>query len=233
MKDQLQALIKFYAKYKMLLFPGVVGLSSLFLIFFVIYPQVVKLITNQKRQDDLVNKSLFLEQKVSALEGYNGEDLARKLEYTFSAFPQDKDFGNVIGLLQSLTGQSGFTINSLALENMPKQTSSELSYGIKMEVTGAKALVPNLLGNLEASPRLIKINTIEISSSVSQASNVTLSIAILYAPIPQNLGSLDTPLPRLNQKDEDLISKLARIALPSQISDNTSFGPRGKSNPFE
>ncbi|MBI4038618.1 type 4a pilus biogenesis protein PilO [Candidatus Daviesbacteria bacterium] len=226
-------LVKFYSTYKLYIFPTVVGLSALFLILFVIYPQAVKLVTNQKKEGELVNKSEFLESKVLALESYDGEDLSRKLEYTLSAFPEEKDFGNVIGLLQQLAGQSGFNVSSIALGASSSKAKQE-SYEVKLEVTGAKALIQTLLSNLENSPRLIQVGGIEISSSSSQGTDVSLTISVLYSPILTNFGSIDSPLPQLSQQEEELISRLSReTSIVSGLPTNAALTPRGKVNPFE
>lgn len=228
-----EVLLKFYSTYKFYIFPLVVGLSALFLIVFVIYPQTVKLITNQKKQGELVNKSIFLENKVSALASYNGEDLSRKLGYTLSAFPPEKDFGSMIGLLQQLVGQSGFSISSISLGGSISKGNTQ-SYEVKMEVTGAKALIQTLLSNLVNSPRLIKINSIEISTSSNQGVDLSLTISVLYSPLPNNFGAIDSPLPQLSQKEEELIARLSQdTTIASQLPGNIAAGPRGKVNPFE
>ncbi|MCL5784721.1 MAG: hypothetical protein M1142_05205, partial [Patescibacteria group bacterium] len=75
----------------------------------------MKLISNQQTMGDLVKRSEFLETKVSALEGYNGEDLSQKAKYALAALPADKDFLNILGVLQKLVTESGFTVSSISL----------------------------------------------------------------------------------------------------------------------
>lgn len=230
-----ETIAKFYLNYRLYIFPAMVALSSLFLIVFAIYPQTAKLITNQKAQGDLTNKSQFLETKVSALESYDGEDLSRKVAVALSAYPTDKDFGNVVGLLQQLVGQSGFNITSLALGNVSSQADSSSSYEIKLQITGSKNLLSILLNNLENSARLMRVNNIDVSSgSNPQIIDISLGVAVLYSSPPQSFGSIDSPIPKLSQENEELITRLAKVTSvsvsPPQQAPSLS---RGKANPFE
>lgn len=234
-----ETIIKFYQGYKLYIFPGVVTLSSLFLIIFAIYPQTAKLIANQKTEGELVIKSQFLEAKAQVLANYNEVDLSAKVDFALSAYPADKDFGNTIGLLQTLTAQVGFNILSLTFEGGGNASTSSSSFQVKLDLTGAKALLATLLNNIEVSTRLMKVSSIEISpTNDSQKVNVVITISVLYSPIPSNFGSVDSPLPELSSKDEELIAKLARVTTtsvsqPSTAQGGQSTGSRGKVNPFE
>ena len=231
-----EKLLKFYQTYRLYIFPGVVALSSLLLIVFAIVPQTAKLISNQKDQGELINKSKFLEGKAEALESYNKEDLARKLEIALAAYPDSKDFGVAIGLLQQIVAQSGFTISSIALGNSSQTSGGSQSYELKMEMIGVKPGLPILINNLESSPRLVRVNNIDVSSVNNlQSINVSLVVQVLYAGLPKSFGSLDSPLPEFSQADEDLIARLIEvgggISQPGSVS--TPSTPRGKANPFE
>lgn len=229
-----EIIIKLYQKYRLYIFPGVVALSSLFLILFVIYPQTVKLISNQQATGDLMNKSKFLEAKVSALENYNEEDLSRRVKLSLSSFPAERDFGNVIELLQQLARQAGFSITSITLGNTSNKFANSESFEIKLEINGTRALLPFLLDSLEKSPRLMRISNIEASSNQnSGALEAALGIEVLYSSLPQNFGSIDSPLPEFSQKDEELVVALARSVGSILPSSTMSAGFRGRQDPFE
>lgn len=226
-----ESLLKFYQNYRIYIFPVIVAISSLILIVAAIYPQTAKLISNQSKARELINKSEFLEVKAQTLEEYDSADLARKLEIALSAYPGSKDFGAVIGLMQQVVAQSGFTISSIALGSSSKTSAGSQSYELKLDLIGVKPGLPILLNNLESSPRLIRVSSIDVSSTNNtQALTVALVVEVLYAALPQSFGSADSPLPEFSQKDEDLIARLARVGATSQTGIS---GPRGKSNPFE
>lgn len=230
-----EAIAKFYSTYRLFIFPAIVTLSSLFLIFFLIYPQTAKLIENQKLTGDLVSKSKFLESKAVALESYDKADLSRKVEAVLNAYPADKDFGNILGLLQQTTEQFGFSITSLSLANTSGKLGNAESYTVKVELKGTRVLVPALLNNLENLPRLVRVSGIDATANqLSQSLDASLTVEVLYSKLPQSFGTADSPLPEISQKDEALLAILAGARSTAVVSSPTGpLSPRGKSNPFE
>lgn len=229
-----EEVIKFYINFRLYIFPAIIALSSLFLIIFAIYPQTVRLIDNQKSADEFLNKSKFLETKVSALENYNEEDLAQKTGLALATFPADKNFGDTLDLLQRIIAKSGFSIVSITLGNTAGKLGNIDSYDVKLDLQGSKALFPILLSNLDNSPRLIKISSIDISNQASQVSGISLVVGVLYAGVPKNFGTSDSPLPQITQKDDELFARLAGGSGPVPLTSvQQQITPRGKLNPFD
>lgn len=232
-----EEILKIYINYRLYIFPAIVALSSIILIVFVISPQAIKFLTNQGAKGEIIQKSKFLEVKAQVLESYDLKDLNLKLNYALSSYPLDKDFAAVIGLLQNLTTQLGFNIASLAVGPGSSATQAIQSYSIRLDIAGPIALVPSLLNNIESSPRLMRVNSVEIASiKDSQSTTVELNIDIPYASAPENFGNVDSPLPQLSKADEDILAKLARVApavSQTQVQTRTQLPARGKANPFE
>lgn len=228
-----EEILKFYNNFRIYIFPAVVAIASLFLIVFAIYPQTIKLIDNQQSAEGLVSKSKFMENKVSALEGFDEEDLAQKVRLALASLPADKDFGNILGLLQQLITESGFDVISISLGNTGGRIGSTESYELRLEIQGEKSGLSTLISNIENSPRLIRLNSITTSSNqASQKMDVSLAVGALYSKVPQSFGSADSPLPQITQQDEELISKLSGVGSITTPG-STDFSPRGKPNPFE
>lgn len=231
-----ETILKFYSNYKLLIFPAAVALSSLILIVLVILPQTIKLVTNQKVGDDLLSRSQNLEVKAQTLESINEEDLSRNVGYALAVYPSDKDFGNVVGIIQKITSQAGFNIVSLSLAGAGTAQAGSQSFNISLQLTGSKALLPILLSGFENAPRLMRVGSLEVSSSASGAEGVQVSLGldVLYADAPRDFGTVDSPLPQLSAKDEELLVKLARVGGQSVSAGRTGVStPRGKTNPFE
>lgn len=229
-------LVKFYITYKLFIFPAIVGLSCLILIVFVIYPQTSKLLNNQKAQGEFLKKSKILEAKAQTLEQLNSQDLELKVNYALGAFPTDKDFATVVGLLQSITLKSGFNINSLSLGTGAGKVKNAESYTVRLNLIGPKIQVPVLISNIEGSPRMMRVGSLETTvGRDDQSSTISLDLDILYAPAPKEFGTLDSPLPSLSEKDEELLSRIARTgeAVAVVQPGTVQLGPRGKANPFE
>jgi len=70
---------------------------------------------------------------------------------------------------------------------------------------------------------------------------LSLEIILLFPSIkllelssaPSEFGSVDSPLPELSEKDEEVITKLAKGGTALPAPQVTVLGPRGKENPFE
>ena len=231
---QKEEVLKFYQKYKLYIFPMIVSLAALILIIFIIYPQTEKLINNQKSSEESLKKLNLLESKVSALESYDEEDLNMKVNTTLNSYPVDKDFAEVTGLLQNLTAQAGFSISTLSLGSGAGSGSSQ-SYNIKLEMIGPVDKISTLLANIENSPRLMRVSSIETTVGRDiQGSTISLSVEVLYAPAPQEFGNADSSLPELSDKDQEILAKLVRV-LPQTPEEQTSsqLPARGRANPFE
>ena len=237
-----ESLVKFYQTYKLYIFPAIVAISSLILIIFIIYPQTINLINNQTQGTELLSKSKFLETKVQALEGYDFEQLNKKVEVALSVFPPDKDFIVAIDLIQNLIAQSNFNMISMTLGTGSSKNSNVQSYSITLNISGPNKLLPTLLSKIEGMPRLMRVDNVGIISSRDiQNIQVSLNINALYLTAPTDFGTVDAPLPQLSQKDEEVIAKLAindgKASLPQSVTQMvipaTELGPRGKENPFE
>lgn len=231
-----EELLKFYQTYRIYIFPFVVAISCLILIVLVIYPQISKFISGQHLEGQISQKSKFLEAKAYELESYNLKDLELKVNYALGAFPVDRDFTQSVGLLQKLTSQFGFSTVAITLGSSSDSKKGGLeSYNLKLDLIGPSALLSGLIGSIESSPRLMKVSTLETSiQGGSNSVSVSLNVEVLYSLAPGGFGSIDSPLPQLSQKDEEVLARLARTGTPvSKDPSSASLPPRGKLNPFE
>ncbi len=214
----------------MIIFPVAVALSCLILIVFVMIPQLTKFLKNSQVEASFKTKSDFLDTKVEALESLDEKDLQKKARDAVISFPQEKDFVTLIILLQKITSENGFNMTSLLFGGA--RFSKDPSYGILIEVAGPKSIFARLLNSIETSHRLMRIDRIEISSGKSgDVISANLSISALFAPIPGNLGSVDSPLPPISKGEEELMARLSKgqeVPLTA-----VELSPTGKSNPFE
>lgn len=233
-----EELIKLYQTHRLYIFPCIVALSSLILIVFIIIPQATKLIANQQVEAEISSKSQFMEVKAQTLETYNPADLKGKVDYALGAYPTNRDFVYALSLLQNLVISSGFTTVSVTLEGSPQQgpESKIQSYNVKMELLGQGSLLSPLLTNIENSPRIIRVGSVEITAGrTPQETAITIVVEVLYSSAPSNLGSVDSPLPKISQDEEEVINQLTNSAvqIPQPITQTSQLGPRGKPNPFE
>lgn len=230
-KEEIQ---KFYLTYRLYIFPAVVALSSLILIVFIIYPQIINLLKNQTIEKNTLNKSKLLEVKAQTLESYDIEDLNRKVNFALGSYPTDRDSIYALGILQRLVAQLGFNVVTISLGAGGVKNEGTQTYNFKLEVLGPVSKLPVLLSTIENSPRLMRVSGVEVSgASSAQGVHISLGVEMLYAAAPTGFGSIDSPLPDLSEKDEEVMAKLARIGISNPQTEASSLGPRGKANPFE
>lgn len=161
------------------------------------------------------------------------DDLVRNVEYALIAYPIDRDFNNIVGLLQSLTRENDFSISTLSVTPGSDTPDAVQKYGVKMEILGSGSLLPHFITAIESSVRIMKVANIEVSPvRGGDIINVALEIEVLYAQAPKSFGGPTSPLPQLSNQDEELIAKIATFGIPRPSQGVTSQS-RGKSNPFE
>lgn len=234
--------LKFYQKYRIIIFPTIVAFCSLILLTVIMLPQTIKLLDNQSAEKEILKKSEFLEAKAQTLASYDAQDLSSKVNYALNSFPSDKDFATAVGVIQDLTGKLGFTISSLTLApNTVLEDTDAQNYGINLSLSGSIESLQDLLNSIESSHRLMRVRSVE--SSVKNAENVTtvfLTIAVLFSPTSSS-SDPNAPLPDLSQTDQEVLAQLVQISPPVSVSAPSSVGPgspsqlpaRGKLNPFE
>ncbi len=227
-------ILRFYGKYKLYIFPAVVGLVSLSLALLVIYPQTVKLLVNQQKMGEISQKAKFLEAKADKLGEYNPDDLKLKVDYAMISYPADKDFVSTMSLLQNIIAQSGFSIASLSLGSISAANEKASSYGFEVDVLGSGSKLIDLLANIENSYRLMRVTKVETSFERDSQIAASLSIEVLYSAPPSSFGSVDSPLAELSEKEEEALSKLATVSnIILEEQEMFKQSPRGKPNPFE
>ena len=229
-----EALKGFYQKNRIIIFPILVGISSLVLIFLVLIPQISKLISNNSSLTEVQKQSKFLEVKAQDLQDLDEIQLQKDLNLSLNALPSSKDYLEVIALIQSLLPQTDFSLQSLLFGQADSASSSKSYFTVKLELTGPKSSVNQLLTSIESTYRPMRVASIETSTPKqdSPLTNTVILLNVYYSPLPTTLGSTQQPLPKLSDKDKELVSTLARFVTttPATSVDNT---PRGRSDPFQ
>lgn len=237
-----EATLKFYQQNRLIIFPIMIVLCCLTLILIVILPQTGKLLGNQAAAGAIQKKSAVLEAKAAELENYDTADLNNKVKFALGSLPAEKDFATAVGFIQNLTATSGFSIASLTLGGDFKDQNTT-SYSINLNLLGPIKSLQTLLNNIENSPRLMRVRSMESTTKAdSETGSIFLIVDILYAADTGRLGAIDSPLPQLSQTDQEILSELVRLnpapvvsaGFPTEGQSTTEELPsRGKANPFE
>lgn len=231
-----EQLKKYYQQYRLIIFPVVTAGASLILIALVIFPQLSKFLSNNEAYTSLQKQNEFLEVKADELENVNSGDLKQKLDISLAALPAGRDLTETMALLQSIVAQSGFLLNSLEFGSSAAGKGTT-GYTVNLDVTGSKANLSNLLNSIESSYRPMKVNNVDVALSRTDDNvNSTISINVFYAPIPNSVGKIDAPVPKLSATEQELIDKLSQeTSLASSVDQSApvNISPTGKADPFE
>lgn len=232
MKPEFKGIKSLYDQYKIFIYPVLVAGASLFLILFLILPQITGFFGGRENLEQARNKLEILSVKAKDLEAINEEDLRKKMGLTLLALPPERDFAQVIGVIQEVAKSSGMTLVSVQIG---QAQSSNIGGGfpVKVEVVGSKFAFGSFLKNVESASRVMKAGAIELSfSKVQDSVNALVMVDVFYAPTPSALGAVTDNLPKISPEDEKIIVSLSKAPV-STYSGIPKDIPLGKSNPFE
>ncbi len=232
MKEQLKGFKIFYDRYKIFIYPILVTGASLFLIFFLILPQITGFLGGKENLERSRNKLDILTVKAKDLAAIDEEVLRKKMNLTLAALPAEKDFGQVIGVIQEVAQASGVVLISVQI-GQAQNSNSNGGFPVKVEVVGSKLALAVFLRNIETSSRVMKAGNVELSFSKLQDNiDASIMVDVFFAPTPSALGAVTDNLPKISPEDEKIIVSLSRVPI-STFSATPSNIPFGKSNPFE
>lgn len=228
-----QALI-FYQQYKTIIISVTMILSCLVLMVFGVVPQLKALIDNKKTYEEISSQSETLEAKAKDLETLESGDLAKSVNVVLYSLPAEKDYPSTLNVIQSIALQSNFKLTNVQISQSLGASSKLTGFGIKAEVSGPRVSLDNFLNAIDKAPKVMKISSIEVSNpNKSDTINATIGIDVFFAPVPNSLGSIDSKLPSLTEKDNELLTDLLKV-VPVGVGEKTFIpSPKGKSNPFE
>lgn len=215
------------SEYKLFIYPMIVALASFCLIFFLIVPQLKDFLVGQGDLDQAKTRLSSLDVKAKELESINNSDLNHDLLLALYALPVEKDFSILVGILKELASQSG--VNLLSLHLGSSQDPNE--FIIKADLIGSSSALGTLLNNIEKTPRVMKVRSVESAASgVGNTISATVAVTVFFSPAPKSLGAIDSSLPKLSDKDQVILTGLSRSNVTSAVP---VLAPAGKADPFQ
>ncbi len=227
---------EFYRKYKLIIWPVVVGVCCLVILMLVVLPQLLTYFSKRTETDELNNRLGVLEAKAQELEQLDDKVYSNNLKLALGALPSDKEVPQSLNILQSFITQSGMTLENIRfLANTdPSSTEQKNTYQIGITVLGSLDSVKRLLLQVNNSPRIFRLDMINVNTLKGVSSvEADLTFTLFYEPQGTEIGSIDQPLPKLTDADQKLLGDLSnRTRIVSTGTSNLNI-PLGKLNPFE
>lgn len=227
-------IINLYTRYKLFLTPFIVVVSAIFIVYFIIYPQAEKIISLEDKISQMNKKKILLEEKIQKLQKLDEFDLKGKLNIVINTLPSDRDFANVLGLIQNLVSDYRLTLENFQTQSSEEKSAKVSSYSVNLGLKGPRSLVKGFIDSINSSFRLMRTNTISLTITPDEnETSLGMTVNVFYSVIPASVGAVDSPLSELSSQDENLIQEIAgQQQLYVEVS-STPSGPRGKINPFE
>ncbi len=232
-----------YIKYKMILWPIIAGVSSLVVLSLVIVPQLLAFVSTRDAITNIDNRFHSLEVKAEELSQINNQKAKSDLQAVFSVLPTDMDVPQAMTILQNLVLRNGLELKSTAF--VGNKNSNQKSFQLNISVAGGMGSIRNFLVSLQDAPRIFQVESINAKFQKNNAQIMAdIPITVFYQPQTNQSNQVDQPVPKLNQEEEDMITRFTRIAgviqnleTPQPASGSTlppaSSTPIGKLDPFE
>ena len=212
--QSLQQSAKFHLpkKYTYILLPVLlIALAAVSLPFFVI-PQVNNLIKTQKDIQKLQQKDSSLKAKIAQLENLSETEINTNAALLTLALPTQKAVEESFIGLMTLASQNNLQLLSLKLTpglistDSAKVNTSNNAQDLLIDI-GLQGETIALENYLNAILRTLPILTVE-ETLISYPDTLTIKLASSWSPLPTKLPSVETPLPQITAKDQNIIQLL-------------------------
>lgn len=215
-----------------------------------IIPAVKKTLTLRQNTDALLSQTQDLRTKASILASIDETVYRRYLADLVTAVPQDQSLTSMFSTIDGLAAQTGVTITdlgltkpgSLATESARRQSTEEKQIGshllpFSVTVSGSYEQIRDFLARAVSVRRLFRVRGFDLSLIDPTNVEVRMNMDAYFAPYLTTIGSVDTEIDALNEKDEQIIARVATMPLVGEFismpieQPNEATGA-GKSNPF-
>lgn len=232
----MKQLQEIFLRFRFLAWPVVSGIASIVVIVMVIIPQIMAYLDVQNEISGINGKSVILEAKSKELASIDEAKIQQSLQVAFTVLPSDRDVPQAMSILQDVLVRSGLTLRRTAYGG---GRGANNSFQLNLTVQGSMDALRNFMINLREEGRLFQVESINAQFQKQRSIiEAEIPIAVYYEAAPQKIGSIDQALPKLDNKEEQLLTELSQFTsslLAQGVSSEASASavPIGKSNPFE
>ena len=226
-------LIKKYQAYILLATTTILSVS---LFIFLIIPQGLKLYEASKKTKDTEDKTEFLKHKLELLKQVDLQKYKSDYQTSLTSLPEDKDYSGAINQVITLIKANNLKLAGMSLATQGAPIDGAQSYTIKIDISGTTISIKNFVASLKTAPRLVRVNSIEISNGKNNDSTTgSINLLVFYQEAQTIIGQLDSPLILPNEKEFKNIESIKKSVSQTPITQTPGIIdiPKGKSNPFQ
>lgn len=211
--------------YNMSVIAGSVALLALLGIVFGVLPLAEQVFVRIGGVESDSREITALQEKSSLLSGEDASSLQTTLSVLTAALPADISLPTILGTLDTVSAQSGVTLESftltkagsIATSSAKKLTSGDIAVGsnvvpVTLQVKGTFDEVHQFLTTIASVRRLFKVTAFNITFAGATV-NASVSLNAFYLPYPVTLGALSAPVTDLTSAETKLASDMNSLPL--------------------
>lgn len=238
--------LNFIRQYEVLIASAAVVLVVLILSYVLLLPNFSRANTIFSEQSALKGRLDNLKKKDSALFALDYQYYKDNFSKISKVLPQEKDYVSLFSTFDDLERKTGVSIVRTDFQlgvvstDSGRLTRSAQSAAfllpINVEVIGGLSQLQNFIKSLnDFSGRFITIDQVQWNKKGEGIFLLSLGGKAYFYPLPSTLGSIDSPLPKIEKNGENILAKISQIQLVSESEsdlDKVTVGKRDLFMPF-
>lgn len=233
-----------FGRWQTIVAPFAAIVVSLAILVLVIWPKFTEALRIRAQNVELEARVTSLGEKAQFLQSLDKFLLDQQLAVAEAMLPSDEALFSFVRQVESAAVTSGVTLNKIDVGPTLTTTSGAKSEAesvpkiqVKVSLTSDYRALVIFLGRIISLPRVDGIAELTISSSVTGGQSGPLRTATVinafWRPLPRDLGSIETPVAELTEKELELLDKAQVVTVSTP-----SFGvvvplvPTGRSDLF-
>ena len=226
---------------------GVILIFCTAALFIAVIPGIgatVKLYESQKQ----ISKDIqSLTGKRAFLDALPEDDLQKHVVTLLSALPQEKTIPTLLSTIEGLANQTGVSITNISItspgsiatgaattKEVVDKKIAAFTLPFSFDVKGTNGQIREFVGIINKVRRLFSVKSLQLSVQKNGEILVHVELVAYYQPLPTKVGSVQTPVSALSQKEEEMLGTLIEYPDLSQ-GYSQSLEPmlsEGKRDPF-
>lgn len=238
---------RFLRIYQGFVVSGAIVLFGVVALLFAVIPGIRTTVALYDDLGELEGQIKNLSAKLSFLESLREEELRGQVAELLAAVPEEKSVPTILGTIEGLAQQTVVTIDdmsltspgSLATGSAARQSAAEKKIGasglpFSLNASGTYEAVRDFVGKINAVRRLFDVTSFDVSTSGTGETKLRLSLTAFYQPLPSSIGSVESPVARLSEKDRATLENVLQFpdVSPSSGVPLTPILTDGKRDPF-
>jgi Tfp pilus assembly protein PilO len=243
MKKYKELIIGYLKQYEIIIISCVVMLAVILLSLNYLVPNIQKVSEISSQYKDLQSKVNSLKAKDDALSALDQKYYKDNFPKIGLVLPDNKDYVSLFNTFDSLENKTGISITNTNLQfgivstgsaKLVKPVNGQAQdIPISLTIVGDISSVRKFLNEIRnLTGRLITLEKLDWNYKGGDIIEMSLNGKAFYSSYPSTLGSVSSPLPKINTKQEEILTKISKNTIVPDDVINVNSINVGKKNLF-